>query len=126
MEMQGIEPCTSRMQSERSTIWATSPFWGVLMRFLFYHNIISFIFSFSAFIFYFIWKVNVTFLTWYYNKWMIIFFSQLLWLEGNATCTMAALINFALDFHVVLMANKLSAPFTLILLFLFSLLFNET
>ena len=27
MEMQGIEPCTSRMQSERSTIWATSPYW---------------------------------------------------------------------------------------------------
>ena len=25
--MQGIEPCTSRMQSERSTIWATSPFY---------------------------------------------------------------------------------------------------
>lgn len=25
LEMQGIEPCTSRMQSERSTIWATSP-----------------------------------------------------------------------------------------------------
>ena len=26
MEMRGIEPRTSRMQSERSTIWATSPF----------------------------------------------------------------------------------------------------
>ncbi len=23
--MQGIDPCTSRMQSERSSIWATSP-----------------------------------------------------------------------------------------------------
>ena len=26
MEMRGIEPRASRMQSERSTIWATSPF----------------------------------------------------------------------------------------------------
>ena len=26
MEMQGIDPCTSRMQSERSSIWATSPY----------------------------------------------------------------------------------------------------
>ena len=25
MEMRGIEPRTSRMQSERSTVWATSP-----------------------------------------------------------------------------------------------------
>ena len=26
MEMRGIEPRASRMQSERSTMWATSPF----------------------------------------------------------------------------------------------------
>ena len=25
--MRGIEPRASRMQSERSTIWATSPYW---------------------------------------------------------------------------------------------------
>lgn len=28
MEIQGIDPHTSRMLSERSTIWATSPFYN--------------------------------------------------------------------------------------------------
>lgn len=29
VEKMGIDPITSRMLNERSTIWATSPLWGV-------------------------------------------------------------------------------------------------
>ena len=37
MEMRGIDPRTSRMLSERSTIWATSPWLVLLTRFVYFN-----------------------------------------------------------------------------------------